>query len=307
MTRHFLAVGVVVSLGISSAAAQTPVLTINAWSADVHKSPSIASPVIGQVVRGRQLEVTRALGDWVRVSWPSGPDGMGFVRLSMGTLGAPGAAGPNRVAGTPANPAMNQSAARSVEIREQVAAVDRAVFPAQQPLQQPLRQPLQQPPLSSEYVDPPAHRIGIGGLMTGSTVGFGATGRFWTRGRLALQGEVSRYSLTDVSTLGRVNSFQLAPGVLVSLRNQIDNAVWTRPYVGGGVKLSHSSLNVGGAKALSENSTSWQVFGGSELTLPNAPRFSLSGDVRYESSRTPFAGQEFGGVGFSISAHWYVK
>jgi hypothetical protein len=303
MTRHCLAVGVVLCLGVSSAAAQAPVLTINAASADIHKSPSIASPVIAQVIRGRQLPVTRELGDWVRVSWPGGPDDMGFVRLSMGTLGTPGTAIPNRASGTSANAAMNQSAARStLGIREQVAAVDRAVYPVQQPLQQPLQQPV---PLG--YVDPPSHRMGIGGLMTGSTIGWGATGRFWSRGRLALQGEVARYSLTDTPTLGRVNSLQLAPGVLFSLRNQIDNAVWTRPYVGGGVKLSHSKLNVDGATALSENRTSWQVFGGSELTLPSAPRFALSGDVRYESSRAPFASYDFGGVGFLISAHWYVK
>jgi hypothetical protein len=49
------------------------------------------------------------------------------------------------------------------------------------------------------------------------------------------------------------------------------------------------------------------VLGGSELTLPNAPRFALSADVRYDSSDTPFAGFEFGGLGFAVAGHWYVK
>ena len=190
---------------------------------------------------------------------------------------------------------MNDSAAGSTsDVRTQVAGVDRAIFPVQQPP-------------SSDYVDPPAHRMGFGALMTGSTIGFGVTGRFWTRGRLALQLESSRYSLANVSAPGRVNSFQFAPGVLLSLRNQIDNAVWTRPYIGGGVKLSHSNLTLGGVSSLSDNSTSWQVFGGSELTLPSAPQFALSADVRYDSSSTPFAGHDFGGFGFGISGHWYVR
>jgi len=104
-----------------------------------------------------------------------------------------------------------------------------------------------------------------------------------------------------------VSSLQFAPGVLLSLRNQIDNAVWTRPYIGGGVKLAHSNLKLAGESALSDNSASWQVFAGSELTLPSAPQFALSADVRYDASSTPFAGHDFGGVGFSLSGHWYVR
>jgi len=88
MTRHCLAVAVVVFLGVSSASAQSSVLAIDAASADIYKSPTVASPVLGQAARGRELEVTRELGDWVRVSWAGAPDGIGFVRTSLERSGS---------------------------------------------------------------------------------------------------------------------------------------------------------------------------------------------------------------------------
>src|SRR2546423_417612 len=50
--------------------AQPLVLTVSAASADIYSSPSTGSPVIGHVLRGTRLEVTRELGSWVKVWWP---------------------------------------------------------------------------------------------------------------------------------------------------------------------------------------------------------------------------------------------
>src|SRR4029079_4141136 len=85
MTRHVLAFAVAVCVA-PVAAAQSTVLTITAARADVRKAPTGASPVVGQAPQGSVLEVTREVGDWVKVSWPDGPDGIGYVRLAGGGL-----------------------------------------------------------------------------------------------------------------------------------------------------------------------------------------------------------------------------
>ena len=55
---------------------------VNEASATVHKTPSVASPVIGTAPRGTELVVTREVGDWVKIAWPSAADGVGYVRKS---------------------------------------------------------------------------------------------------------------------------------------------------------------------------------------------------------------------------------
>jgi hypothetical protein len=51
----------------------------------------------------------------------------------------------------------------------------------------------------------------------------------------------------------------------------------------------------------------FQTFGGGEFTFSSVPRFAVSADVGYRWAREPFAGFELGGLGFSLSGHWYVK
>lgn len=291
MIRHVLAAAVVVCLLPCSALGQTPVLTIDAASADVYKSPTIASPIVGRAARGRVLEVTREVGDWVKVSWPDAADGIGYVRLSMGSLARTGALPSNALtSASSAPPAVESGARSSTEVRRGIAGSSAALGQA-----------------GSEYVAPPAHTVGVGGLMNGSTIGYGISGRMWSRRRLGLQIELSRYSLTT-QTAERVTSLQFVPSLLFSLRSRVTEYMWIRPYVGGGARLSQFTLNNNATSvSASESRRSWQAFGGSELTFPNAPRVALSADLRYDSSDTPFAGFEFGGLGFSLSGHWYFK
>jgi hypothetical protein len=102
MIRHAAAVVVALCLSSSWAAAQGTALTINTASASVHKSPSTASPVVGRAARGATLEVTREVGDWVKVTWPAAPDGVGYVRASMGSLARASAPVSRPAATTPA-------------------------------------------------------------------------------------------------------------------------------------------------------------------------------------------------------------
>ena len=88
MFRHATAVIVAaLSLGSSAAFAQNAELTVKVVSAEVHQTPSVGSPVIGKAPRGAVLEVTREVGDWVKVSWPDDKSGAGYVHLSNGSLG----------------------------------------------------------------------------------------------------------------------------------------------------------------------------------------------------------------------------
>jgi hypothetical protein len=294
MIRYALAVAVAVCLTPAWAEAQTNVLTIHIAQADVRKVPSIASPVVGQAPRGSVLEVTRNLGDWVKVSWTADPDGFGYVRVTAGTLSRTTGPVPGRAAEPrPSRAAVDpEPSSPTAYVRNDVADVDRRILARSQ---------------ASEYVMPPTHRIGLGGLLSGATIGFGVSGRAWTKRGLGVQVEMSRYSLTAPAAASRITAIQFAPSVLYSLPEALTDYLWVRPYVGGGARWASSTLNPGTPASISEKRRSWQVFGGTELALSNAPHIALGADLRYDSSRRPLAGFDFGGVGFSLSAHWYVR
>ena len=85
MVRHVLAGVLAIVLIPVGLRAQTT-LTIEAPSIDVRESATVTAPIIGQVRRGRVLEVTREDGDWVMVVWPETAAGVGYVRLKVGSL-----------------------------------------------------------------------------------------------------------------------------------------------------------------------------------------------------------------------------
>lgn len=313
MLRLAAAVAVALSLSASWLFAQSTSLTVNAASVNIHKYPSIASPVIGKAPRGATLEVMRELGSWVKVPWPDGEGGAGYVHLKMGLL-APSAergAGyvrqsvkstarrctrdPNLRTGLTSTPRGRESASpMTTGVRAgQTGAAERRA--SAQPL----------------YITPPPHIVGLGGRMDGSALGFGATVRAWSwsGNRVGIQLEASRLALSSAVGPGRLTSLQLAPSVLRSFRDRITDYVWVRPYVGAGATFSRSTLRgtPGASDVAAHTSLGFQTFGGGEVTFPTVPRFALSADLGYHWSRTPFAGFEVGGLGFSVSGHWYVK
>src|SRR4030088_2879167 len=87
MIRLNAAVVLALPLNPGPLPAHDTVLTVNVLSADVHKGPSTANPVIGHVSRGTVLPVARNLGSWVKVVWPAAPDGVGYVHVTMGRVG----------------------------------------------------------------------------------------------------------------------------------------------------------------------------------------------------------------------------
>jgi hypothetical protein len=91
-------------------AAQTT-LTIEAASIDVRESATVTAPIIGHVARGRVLQVTREDGDWVTVVWPETAAGVGYVRLTIGSLVS-----------------TERNGESSVSVRADVEGVERAIW-----------------------------------------------------------------------------------------------------------------------------------------------------------------------------------
>lgn len=352
MIRQVAAVVVALCLSTSPLYAQstTVKLTVNEASAPVHKSPSTGSPVIGKAPRGTALVVTREVGDWVKVSWPSAADGAGYVRVSAGTLGdgtttaaaapkaTPTAASKAPAAKTPATasakapaktpaPAGAKTAAAKAPAASgaKVAAVEApaapapvgskaavAATPTPAPVatsaQVPATRPSAPSPAQSLYVAP-SHKFALGAVAGGSTMGFGASARAWKKGRLGMQLEVSRHSMDSVDLLSRATSTDIAPGLLFALNDRVGDYMWLRPYVGLGAHLVHSSRTdlIFTDVTESANTFGGRVFLGAEMSFSSLPQFAVSADVGYYHLPEPFVGFEPGGMGFSISGHWYVK
>lgn len=291
MIRHISIVAVVLSLSASVASAQSSLFTVSVQSAAVRKAPSTGSPVVGQAPRGAVLEVARDIGAWVKVAWLEAPDGFGYVHMSMGKM------------------------SERLTMEERVAA---AFVPS--PTSEPVADPASdvaaqaaiEAPASTRtiYVAAPTHVVGLGGQMSGATPGFGFTSRIWSRKRLGIQLDVSRSTQTNASSFERLRSTQFAPSVIYALPDYVGDNVWLRPYFGGGGALTRSTLGSTTPEVMatvSDSSFGFRAFGGAEVTIPGAPRFAVSADAGYQWSRQPFAGFELGGLGFSVSGHWYVK
>ena len=307
MTRYAVAVVVAMSLTPSGVFAQSRPLepgvaesgnafTISVPSAAVRRAPSTASPVIGQAPRGAVLEVTRDIGAWVKVAWPDAEDGIGYVHQTMGTLSKRSTMEERVAAAFPAEPAAAEAplAQSAVDVTRGPAAV----------------------PLSSRtvYVSAPTHFVGFGARMAsfgGSSLdGFGVTSRIWSRRRLGVQVEASRASLTSATEAGRVSSVEFTPSAIYSLPDRVTDNFWLRPFLGASMPIARSTWRSGtpdAADSPTQTDVGFRAFGGAELTLPAVPRFAVSADFGYRWFEAPFVGFEQNGLGFTLSAHWYVK
>jgi len=161
MIRQAAAVVVVLLLSPSFVTAQGTEMTVNVASASVHKSPTTASPVIGYASRGAKLQVTRNVGDWVKVSWPAASDGVGYVRTTMGTMAQ---------ATTSKTAVQNTAAASSTAAP---ATPRLAASTSTEQAQTGNRLPVQTAPKRGTA----SHLFGLGAHLGGPTLGVGASAR----------------------------------------------------------------------------------------------------------------------------------
>jgi opacity protein-like surface antigen len=233
------------------------------------------------------------LGSWVRVSWPAAADGVGFVHVSLGRIVNARPPEEVRAAAGDAVKALPEKTAALTPPATSATVVDRA----------PLRRPVPATPVP--------HIVGVGGgMLAGSPVGFGVTARAWQWNRLGMRFDLSRQS-QGVGPTSRATSLQFEPSALVSLNDYITNYVWLRPYAGAGISFRHQTFSTsltGTGSSLSDDSMGYQVFGGTEVTIANAPQLAVGADVVYRSRRTANDDAfEVGGLGIGLSAHWYFR
>jgi hypothetical protein len=290
MIRLAAAVGVALCVSQATLHAQAPIFTVQAESADVYKAPSTGSAVIGHAPRGTALPVTRELGSWVKVSWPRGEDGVGYVHVSMGSLGQSETGRPVAAARSP-QPISEAASSTSAPVRVPATTPQRAPAPV-------------------VYLQAPGHLVGFGGRVGRSNVGFGASARAWSHDRFGVQFDLTRAAMAGLAPTEHVTSMQFEPGVLYTLADHVADYIWVRPYAGSGLTIGRRSLSStipGAVPVASESHVGVQAFGGTELTFASVPRFAVSVDVAYRWGTMEFAGIDLGRVGLSVAGRWYVK
>src|SRR5262245_30461380 len=179
MIRRAAVVVLALTLNPVMLRAQDTVFTVNVASAAVYKGPSTGNPVVGHAPRGTVLPVTRDLGSWVRVAWPDAPEGVGYIHVTMGRMGAMGAnPGVTRTPGQVSSAAAPRSATGAAT----------ASAPAPAATSQPARAAASQPVAARRPLirTPAEHSFGVGGLI-GTMSTYGATTRMWPNNHLGIQ------------------------------------------------------------------------------------------------------------------------
>jgi hypothetical protein len=306
MIRRISAIALVLCVNTVSLYAQAAQpgmeLTVKAASADLYKSPTVASAVVGKAQRGTVLDIKRNLGSWVEVPWQGGDNGMAFVHVSAGTIArrisdpnqlvANGSSG--HVGSMPDNPAAlserilanGQSSANGGSHSNGGTYNGGSVLP---------------------------RSFGMGARLNPLTpsfgAGFGLTSRTWWSPRLGFQMDVLHSRRGNLQGPGHVTALQFAPSILYSLPDAVTSSVWLRPYVGGGGSLYRTTFRptADPAVSASEQLMGFQTFGGAETTFAAMPQFSVSAELGYRWSETSVVGFAPRRTAVSLSAHWYIR
>lgn len=299
MVRHVAAVALALWIGPAPLGAEPVVFKVSTASANVYKSPSTGSPIIGHASRGARLEVARELGSWVKIAWPAANDGVGYVHVSTGSIARVAATGEERASAS-ASPRATPSPTSST-----AAAAEPAPAPSRSSRGAPTAAPRAS---ESRYMRPPEHLLGLGGHVAASGLELGAAARAWSKMRFGLQVELSRAVFVDDPR--RPGTLEFAPSAIYALRDRVSDYWWVRPYVGGGVLLLRESLaGPLPGDPIADNRLGVQAFGGGEFTFAGSPRFAVSADIGYRrvpASAFPI-GADVSAIRFDLSGHWYLR
>jgi len=290
MIRRIAAVVLALILNPVFLHAQETVFTVTVPTASVYKGPSNVTPVIGHVARGTELNVSRNLGGWVKVAWPGGDDGIGYVRASMGRLGGA------EVSASATNVSPRPSSASA-------AAAATGASAARTPAGQQI------PPRGQSRVREISHIFGVGASLVPMS-GVGASARAWHKNHLGIQVGFVRDAMTSDVAAGRVTSMQFEPGVEYAPFDRVSDYLWLRPYMGSAVSFVHQTLSIASPLAIppvSDSGLGFRVYGGGELTFASMPQFGVSADLGYRRLPAPFAGFKADPLSVSIAGHWYIK
>jgi hypothetical protein len=236
----------------------------------------------------------------VKVAWPAAVDGVGYVRVSAGTMsnGTVAAAAPLTTK-APAQRVTAQPSPRVATTTPVSTTTPAAIEQTQTPNQLPVR--------TTASSTGTTHRFGVGALMGGPSFGFGVTTRVWSRKRLGVQFDLAHYNVSSPIDLGAMSTTDFGPSVLFSFNDRIADYTWLRPYLGAGMNFYKSSLTSPLLGDMSDSRFGSQMFGGAELSFASVPQFAISTQLSYRWFNEPRVGYDLGGVGVSLAGHWYLK
>jgi opacity protein-like surface antigen len=312
MIRHVSAVIVSLCLSTAPVYAQTTTpqstdITVRTAPADVHKSPTVASAVIGKAPIGTTLEIKRNLGSWVAVAWPAGDNGVAYLHVNTGTISAHIASVPTQTT------AQGSSTAAGAMADGPAALADRILNGHQNGQPSNGSNGARQSSAERSSILLPPHTLGMGARINALTPGFGAgfgvTTRNWWHSGLGVQFEVLHSRLGNLVGPGHVTSLQFAPSAMYSLPDVVANSLWVRPYVGGGISFNRASINSAGTNLQnpgSETRKGWQAFGGVETTLAAVPQIAWSAELGYRRLQTSTIGFEPKRLSVALAGHWYL-
>ena len=154
----------------------------------------------------------------------------------------------------------------------------------------------------------PTRGMGVG-IVGGSTTGFGASARVWSKSSLGAQLQISRHSFNSTDLLSRAIATDIAPSLLFSMRDRVNDRLWWRPYVGLAGHYVHASRKDLIYLYATETTSTFgaRAFAGGEMAFARLLRFTISADAGYYHLQPPFVGLDPSGVGFALAGHWYVK
>jgi len=307
MIRRAAAVVLALALNPALVRAQDTVFTVSVPSADVYKGPSTVTPVVGHASRGTVLPVSRNLGSWIKVTWPEGPDGVGYVHVTMGKISPASATTPAMRAPSAAASSATSSSGTASSSPGAATAQTRTPATSAPPARTSASQSIAT--RRSVSVTPAEHNFGVGALI-GSMSTYGATARSWPTSHFGVQLGFTRDEMTSTAGDSRMTSMQFEPGVMYAFFDHVSDYIWVRPYVGSTISFRHQTVKAASPAEEplgSDNGMGYRIFGGTELMFASAPRFGVSADVGYRHLPTTFAGFDPEPLNFTIAGHWYFR
>jgi hypothetical protein len=123
------------------------------------------------------------------------------------------------------------------------------------------------------------------------------------------QAQISRHSFNSTDLLSRATATDVAPSLLLSMRDHVTDGLWWRPYIGLAGHYVHASRTDLIYLYATETASTFggRIFTGAEMAFTRLPQFTISADAGYYHLRPPFVGLDPSGVGFALSGHLYMK
>jgi hypothetical protein len=153
------------------------------------------------------------------------------------------------------------------------------------------------------------HRLGLGGTVTVTNRGAGASFRYWANSHLGLSMSANwTQSPFRTTTGGRNSALQASPSVMyLFLRPDPDREVDIRPYVGAGMTFSRASLPVTASRTSSYRGTVAQAYTGVELSFKEYRDMTISAEWMYQGLPDNYVSAYNGRSTFLVAVHFYLR